>query len=136
MNILFIDDDPEDIELYQDAIGYLNNSEYLANAKEKLICHAYSDCHNIIEVISSLAQDPDLIFLDINMPLVGGKECLRALKAHPRYHHIPAVMLSTSCPTEVAEQLKSHGAIDCIQKPAHFKDLVKIFAKFIFQKYV
>jgi CheY-like chemotaxis protein len=133
MNVLFIDDDPEDIESYGEAIEYLNDSEYLADKRDKLTYKAYTNCSNITDILSNLKEAPDVIFLDINMPIVGGKECLRVLKAHPKYHKIPVIMFSTTCPSDQAYVLKALGAADCIQKPNNFRQLVKIFSKYIFQ---
>jgi CheY-like chemotaxis protein len=134
MTILFIDDDPDDLELYQEAITYLNDSEYLTDLGEKLVSYMYKKCDNIIDVLKRLPHKPDLIFLDINMPGVGGKECLQSLKSNKLYAQIPVIMLSTNCPRAVGEELKTIGAAECIQKPTDFKELVKIFSRFIFQK--
>jgi chemotaxis family two-component system response regulator Rcp1 len=42
------------------------------------------------------APQPDLVFLDLNIPRIGGHEVLRALKADPRLKRIPVVVVSSS----------------------------------------
>ncbi len=39
---------------------------------------------------------PDLILMDINMPVMDGKETLRSIRSEPRIAHVPVVMLTTS----------------------------------------
>ena len=135
MTILFIDDDPEDIELYKEAISYINASDYFANAEKKLDCLYLTHCNNIIHYLTGLTTKPDFIFLDINMPLISGKECLKMLKKNPEFSKIPIIMLSTTCQVDDVDDFKALGAIDCVQKPTDFNVLVKIFSKYIYKGY-
>jgi CheY-like chemotaxis protein len=132
MNFLFIDDDLEDIGLYKEAIDYINASEYIADQDKNINCITLTSCEDVINVVLKLTEKPDIIFLDINMPLIGGKECLRMLKDDPQTSGIPVVMLSTTCPLADAEEFKSMGAVECIQKPNSFNKLVKVFSRFIY----
>lgn len=133
MTYLFIDNDLEDIELYKEAIEYLNASTYIAVRDKRIICLTLTNCSNVIDFVRNLPVKPDIIFLDINMPGVSGKECLKILKSHSETSSIPVVMLSTTCPMAEAYEYKNIGALECIQKPNSFINLVKIFSKFIFQ---
>jgi CheY-like chemotaxis protein len=66
---------------------------------------------------------PDLILLDVMMPVMTGYEVLNTLKADPDTKDIPVVMLSAkSQRTEVEEGL-SGGATEYICKPFTPKDL-------------
>lgn len=136
MTIVFIDDDFEDLEIYQDTIRYINESEYLKDGNDRLTCKTFRKCAEFFEYLSTGTEIPDIIFMDINMPAIGGKECLTKLKTYSDYKSIPVVMLSTTCTPREANEFKSLGAVECIQKPSDFKDLVRIFDKFIFEKYL
>lgn len=135
MTILFIDDDLEDIEIYKEAISYINASDYFANAEKKLDCIYLTHCSNLITYLTGLTTKPDFVFLDINMPIVSGKECLKMLKQHPVFSKIPIIMLSTTCQVDDINAFKALGAIDCIQKPTDFNVLVKIFSRYIYKGY-
>jgi CheY-like chemotaxis protein len=135
MTIVFIDDDHEDLEIYQETIRFLNGSEYLNEDDDRLECKTFRKCTAFFDYISH-GEKPDVIFMDINMPAIGGKECLTKLKASADYKTVPVVMLSTTCTPHEADEFKKLGAVECIQKPSDFKDLVKIFAKYIFAKYL
>ena len=68
---------------------------------------------------------PDLILLDVMMPVMTGYDALRVLKADPATADIPVVMLSAkSQKTEVEEGLAC-GAREYICKPFTPKDLVQ-----------
>jgi len=60
---------------------------------------------------------PDIIFLDLNMPLMDGRQFLRLIKQHVDLAAIPVVILSTSSDMETISETKSLGAEDFITKP-------------------
>ena len=70
-------------------------------------------------------EKPDLVLLDVMMPVLDGYETCRRLKANPETADIPVVMLSAkSQKAEQAVGLQA-GAIDYICKPFTPKDLVE-----------
>jgi DNA-binding response OmpR family regulator len=78
------------------------------------------------EAVSLAASErPDLILLDVMMPVMTGYDALRKLKADPATAAIPVVMLSAkSQKTEIAEGLES-GAHEYICKPFTPRELVQ-----------
>lgn len=135
MTILFIDDDPDDRELFCEAAAFLNGTELVSVIHTKINCLTATNGSGAVELLQNLEAPPALIFMDINMPVMGGKECLQLLKSSEKYSEIPVVMLSTTCTDEQVRVLKSMGAIDCITKPTSFKALVKALSKYIYDRY-
>lgn len=74
-----------------------------------------------LENISSLF--PDVIFLDLNMPRMGGKQCLTELKLLPLLRDIPVVMYSTSSDKKEMADTIQMGAAHFLVKGSNFKDL-------------
>ncbi|ABD81890.1 response regulator [Saccharophagus degradans] len=66
---------------------------------------------------SSLLE-PKLIILDLNMPIISGKDVLLALKANAKYCHIPVVIYSTSDAKADIRWCYTNGAAGYIVKPA------------------
>ena len=66
---------------------------------------------------------PDVIFLDVNMPIMDGIATLERIKNNPRFGHIPVIMLSTSCQQHAVERAFQLGARFFIQKPDSFGKL-------------
>jgi CheY-like chemotaxis protein len=111
-NLFLVDDDTDDQEFFMEAIDKLENvtlSGLANNGKEAL---------NKLKYSKTL---PDYIFLDFNMPLMNGIECLAELKKMPLTKDIPVFMLSTAF--EQAELSKKIGAKGFIKKSADIHGL-------------
>lgn len=72
------------------------------------------------------AEKPDLIFLDINLPKINGKEVLAQIKMNEDLKTIPVVMLTTSNSyDDVLESYRNH-ANSYITKPAGFNNFLEV----------
>jgi two-component system alkaline phosphatase synthesis response regulator PhoP len=76
-------------------------------------------------------KHPDLIILDIMMPVMNGIEALRALKQTSGTSSIPVIMLSQKRETHSIIDAQNLGASDYILKPFQTKDLIKSVEKYI-----
>ncbi|MCW2998255.1 MAG: Two-component system response regulator [Solirubrobacterales bacterium] len=69
---------------------------------------------------------PDLILLDLKLPIMNGHEVLRALKADPRFAAIPVLVLTTStAESDVSVAYELH-ANSYLRKPIAFDDFVDL----------
>ncbi|MBN1653198.1 MAG: response regulator [Deltaproteobacteria bacterium] len=79
-------------------------------------------------------ENPDLVLLDIEMPLMDGLECCRRIKQDPSLENIRVIMVTTlSQYSKVTEAFKA-GADDYIVKPIEPKELrdkVRELIKFV-----
>lgn len=66
---------------------------------------------------------PDLILLDVMMPIMSGPEVLRVLKADDAYRDIPVVMMSAAGPDTIDPDLRSMLA-GFLQKPFTYDELM------------
>src|ERR1700761_8135544 len=85
--ILLVDDDDNDREFFEDALKTIATDITLKIAG------------NGVEALDLLCNStvlPDLIFMDLNMPLRNGYECLGDIKKNERLKNIPVVIFSTS----------------------------------------
>ena len=69
---------------------------------------------------------PNIIFLDLNMPKLDGREALQIIKAHKRWKRIPVIALTTSTDKDDVKRLYKLGANSYISKPRLFKELVDV----------
>ena len=111
--ILLIDDDIDDQLYFKDAIAELN---------EMLLCEVANNGREAIEQLKT-PPPPDLIFLDLNMPVMNGYECLEFLKNETRYKNIPVVIFTTSKNINDIEKSKKMGAELFFTKPTNFNIL-------------
>lgn len=99
--ILVVDDDPDIRQILSDRIRALG---YQAVAAE-----------NGIVALEKVAQEePDLIFLDLQMPQMGGFQVLKRLKD---YSEIPVIIITAFGTIEKAVEAMREGAYDFITKP-------------------
>lgn len=69
---------------------------------------------------------PDLVLLDLNMPLKDGRQALLEIKSTPALRHIPVIILTTSQEERDIAFTKKAGADSFVTKPATFAEWVKI----------
>jgi CheY-like chemotaxis protein len=121
IEILLAEDNPADVRLTREALKL---------AKVLNILHHVEDGMEAMDFLLQkgnhvAARRPDLILLDLNMPKMGGREVLAAVKSNPRLQAIPVVVLTTSKAEEDIVQSYNLHANAYVSKPV---DLLKFFA--------
>jgi CheY-like chemotaxis protein len=114
-HILLADDDEDDRTLFMDALRELYSNVKLTTAKNGV------DLMRLLE--SWKGSLPDVLFLDLNMPLKNGFECLDEIKAEERLSQLPVVILSTSSQKDTMEILFKKKASMYIKKPGTYPEL-------------
>jgi CheY-like chemotaxis protein len=88
---------------------------------------------NGMGVLTMLQNDffsfPDYIFLDLNMPLLDGLQCLEAIKKNTAYRAIPVIMYSTTMDKATSRKLMKAGALACFVKPSSPAKLADVVQK-------
>jgi signal transduction histidine kinase len=108
--ILIVDDTPKNLQL-------LSN---ILHDKGYNICISTSGSQALESVNT---EAPDLILLDIQMPVMNGFETFEALKLNPLAKHIPVIFLTAVVETEKIIQGFELGAVDYITKPFNIPEL-------------
>jgi CheY-like chemotaxis protein len=126
MNLLIIDDDQDDVELFKEAVHELN--------PEISVWSAHDGSHGIKMLTDELVVLPDFIFLDVNMPIMGGQECLGKIKATSRLRAIPVFMYSTTRNDREIVQYQKLGAEDFIVKPSEFDKLKSVIKSILLKR--
>lgn len=114
-HILLADDDDDDRALFSDALQEIYSRVKLTTAKNG------ADLMQLLDTWKGSL--PDVIFLDLNMPLKNGFECLDEIKSEQRLKELPIVILSTSAQKETVEMLHKKQANVYIKKPGSFPEL-------------
>ncbi|OXA82123.1 Response regulator receiver domain-containing protein [Flavobacterium aquidurense] len=115
-HILVIDDDPEDIEIFSEAVHSFN---------ENITITASTDASLALEDLKKAAQLPDIIFLDLQMPRLTGKDFLQRMKEDDLLQNIPVVVLSGQSDLIIKDSYQKIGASNFICKPNSYKELVE-----------
>ena len=119
LHFLLVDDDSDDTSLFREVLEEVNPS---------IIFNAAEDGQEAIQFLKNESSLPDVIFLDLNMPRMGGKECLVQIKNDEKLHKIPVIMYTTSSQSKDIEETMQKGAICFITKPTNIKELKSILS--------
>lgn len=85
-----------------------------------------------MEIVDVVNQwQPDLIFLDFNLPNDGGVECLRRLKQCKDSHLFPVIIYSSLYNPRDIETAFELGAVQYIQKADHYAKVKDMLCGFI-----
>ncbi len=120
-HLLLADDDHDDCLFFKDVLEELKITARLTTLMDGV------QLMNLLNTPDFIL--PDALYLDLNMPLKNGFECLLEIKQNKKLSPIPVIILSTSYDAEVINQLHANGANYYIQKPAEFLALKNIIAK-------
>lgn len=118
--ILIADDDPDALFTISEIIGACGYKTIMANGGE--------ECLNILE-----SKTPDMIFLDIMMPVLDGFQVLKKIKKIKRLSHVPVFAVTAKAMSGDKDIILKNGFDDYIAKPVNagimaFK-IEKIFSK-------
>ena len=117
IHIIIADDDEDDRLFFTDAFDELK-----INTKVQT-------CSDGVELMDYLNKEdsilPNVLFLDLNMPMKNGLECLHEIKANKRFDDIVIAIYSTSSSEEHIEETFICGANIYIKKPSDFNELKK-----------
>ncbi|HEY3404156.1 MAG TPA: response regulator, partial [Ohtaekwangia sp.] len=80
-------------------------------------CLNVSNGRELLDFLDTSLILPDLILLDINMPVMNGRACLKEIKRDPRLKHIPVVIFTTSKNEQDRQLCIELGATDFLLKP-------------------
>lgn len=87
---------------------------------------------NGVEGLAAAAREkPDLIVLDITMPVMDGKEMLAKLKGEPTLRDIPVIMLTAESGKDNVMEIVKLGVKDYMVKPFKGEELIQRAAKLV-----
>lgn len=120
---LIADDDTDDASLFCEALYHI--------APRKMHCLKVENGEELFQFLSHEGRlMPEVIFLDINMPVINGWQCLARLKSDLNYRHIPAIIYTTSSAKRDVELAYDLGAMLFVTKPEDFEELCAILNVF------
>lgn len=123
IHILLADDDEDDRMFFKDAFEEIKIKTKVSTVNDGIELINYLTRPNIIL--------PHVLFLDLNMPLKNGMECLKEIKAIDKFKEIAIAIYSTSASEEDIEHTFVNGANVYIKKPSDFEALKKILSEVI-----
>jgi len=122
LRILLVEDSPSDVRLMREALSAHNSSHELLVVTDgeqavRFLRHEppYTD-----------SPRPDLVFLDLNLPRLDGRDVLSMMKADPALRSIPVIVLTTSESDQDVHNAYDLHANCYIRKPGDFDEFLRI----------
>ena len=119
--VFIADDDADDVFFVRSAIEQL---------KANIVVRHFLNGKQLIDALNDPSvEQPDMVLLDLNMPILDGKETLRTLRRNEMLSDLPIIMLSTSTHSFERELCLGYGANNYITKPYSFSLYLQIFRR-------
>jgi CheY-like chemotaxis protein len=116
------DDDADDQDILEEALAKVTPHYLLTRVPD-----GYQLLNSLKEIAEIGHKLPDLVFLDLNMPVKNGRETLKILKSpQSRFRDIPVVVLSTSTSDDDMTFCFSNGAEAYCSKPVSFTEWIRM----------
>ncbi|NLR82645.1 response regulator [Chitinophaga eiseniae] len=123
-SVLLIDDDIDDRMIFGEVL------------KELAPDINYHEAINGEDALMKLSRDftPDLIFLDLNMPRINGKQFLAEIRQLDHLKHIPVIIYTTSSHDSDKKETRQLGASYFLTKPNSLHELTHTLSRILQQQ--
>lgn len=124
--IALVDDDPDEEDFFQIALDFLG-----IDCEFKF----FSKAHDFVSYVEK--EDtilPDIVFVDMNMPEINGKELIQKLRADSRYNGIQAMIYTAHISDREKEIMMDMGILEFFIKPTEFAELTVMLKEMIERK--
>ncbi|HNP32753.1 MAG TPA: response regulator [Flavobacterium sp.] len=108
--IYYLDDDFDDLGFFKEITEELGHD-----------VKVFSDGRKMLLVLEIQAKKPDIIFLDIHMPVLNGQEILEIIKSSDDMKDIQVVMVSGAYPKKLLQYCSDMG-VSCLVKRHNFQE--------------
>jgi two-component system, cell cycle response regulator DivK len=119
----------------QQTILHIEDNEYNRKIVRQLIGRT---TYRLIEatdgeagVALALAEQPNLILMDVQLPKMSGLDAMRALKSDPRTSDIPVIVITSFALSGDREKAAAAGATGYIAKPYSPRELLALVRQYL-----
>lgn len=116
-NIYYLDDDFDDLGFFKEIAEELGHD-----------VRVFSDGRKMLMMLEVQEVKPDVIFLDIHMPVLNGQEILEIIKKTDYLKEIPVVMVSGAYPKKLLQYCSDLG-VTCLVKRHNFQEFKQNIAE-------
>ena len=112
IKVLYVEDNDDNVYMLKMRLELLDEFEVVIAEDGEKGCAA------------AVAHKPDLILMDLDLPVIDGWEATRRLKANPQTQSIPVIALSAHALTGAREKALAAGCDEFDTKPVEFERLL------------
>jgi CheY-like chemotaxis protein len=109
--LFYLDDDADDLFFFKIAAEKLGHRVSI-----------FTEGQEMLQVMKIQVEKPDVIFLDVHMPVLNGEEILKVIKHSDDFKNIPVVMISGAYPKKLVKYFNEAG-VNYLMKKTELADL-------------
>jgi signal transduction histidine kinase/DNA-binding NarL/FixJ family response regulator len=95
-------------------------------------CLCVENGREALDVLFAPRKHPiDLVLMDMQMPVMGGEEATRLIRARPEFARLPVIALTAHVLEEETRQLLDAGLTACLGKPFNPANLIELIARYL-----
>lgn len=121
-DLFLVDDDEDDQEFFLSVLSGIDSA---------LTCEVAENGKIALDKLEGRGKNPDMIFLDLNMPIMDGRQFLSIVKQNQKLKDIPVVILSTGSDAATIASSKALGAAHFMTKPVKLSQLAHDVESFL-----
>lgn len=114
MEILYVDDDTEDIELFLEALQNVDRSIRFSYALS---------ANDALKKLNNFLSIPDAIFVDYHLGGMNGYQCVKQIKEREELKDIPVIILSGNLSSDLVDEFNKLGVYHFLSKKALLSDM-------------
>lgn len=80
-------------------------------------------------IARTLSEKPDLVLMDISLPVVDGLQATREIRSHAEFQNLPIIIISGYDSQETLDSVKTCGGTSYLSKPIEFDELKKVIER-------
>ncbi len=111
--VLYVEDNDDNVYMLKMRLELIDGFEVVVAEDGKKGCEA------------AVSEEPDLILMDLDLPVIDGWEATRRLKADPQTRSIPVIALSAHALAGAREKALAAGCDEFDTKPVEFERLLE-----------
>lgn len=115
--IILIDDDEDDRYIFQEAFN-------ISGCKNTFL--QFDSGTAFLNYLENTEELPSLVLLDLNMPLMDGREILKKIRSVPKWNAMPVIVFTTSSFDKDRDLAYQLGANCFISKPTAYQEILEI----------
>jgi PleD family two-component response regulator len=112
--VMIAEDDDDDFEFFYSAVAEISTSTSISRAENGKM---------LMERLNSSEKPPDILFLDIIMPAIDGKECLKMIRSNKRFDSLPIIIFSSLTDPQTIDYCFREGSNLFVFKPSSLSAL-------------
>lgn len=117
--IFYTDDDADDQDFFREVLSEIGGGH-------RVFTQSGGDA--LLRLLDNPPPAPDVIFLDLNMPVKNGYQVLEEIRRSPKHKDLPVIIFSTSDDEGAIDKSKKLGASLYICKPGSYQLLRQVLS--------